>query len=71
VPKKPGRRPYRSAEGWNEATDLLPLSLPLHFFRVFRPKNRMSSPQKPPKPFKQKEIELAGLATLKPLYLKQ
>jgi hypothetical protein len=59
VPKQPGQRPYRSAEGperspKGEATDLLPLLLPLFFafvfavafiFPRFPPKNRMSSPK--------------------------
>jgi hypothetical protein len=45
VPKKPGRRPYRSAEGWSEATDLLPLSLPLHLFFAFSAQKSHVKPQ--------------------------
>jgi len=51
VPKKPGRRPYRSAEGRSEARRAkrliyCPLLLLLAFiFLRFPPKNRMSSPK--------------------------
>jgi hypothetical protein len=54
---------YRSAEGWSEAprgeaTESIAFVFAVIFFRVFSPKIACQVP-KPPKSFKQKEIELA------------